>query len=125
MTYTVNITGIERLNSNLGKIDKELFDKVVAEVAKETYNYAKEYAAVDTGELVDSIYHHPISNGWVVGATAKHAVYNEFGSWNIGIGGRISKSGKPCFTPFLRPSAVKALNTAPAKFGVKLRAVWK
>ena len=121
----VRITGIEKLNANLNKINEKLFNSVVQEVAEKTYAYAKQNAAVDTGELEESIYYNQQGNGWIVGATARHAVYNESGSWNIQLGGRTSKSGKVGYTPFLRPAAYKAMAEAPKKFHVRLSAIWK
>jgi len=121
----VRVTGINDLVGNLKKIDKKLFDSVIQDVAEKTYVYAKQNAAEDTGELEDSINYTQQSNGWVVYATAKHAEFNEYGSWNIKKGGRVSKSGKVAYTPFLRPAAHKAIREAPKKFQDKLTAIWR
>jgi len=125
VALNLRISGISKLVSNLNKIrDKQLYDDTVKEVAELTAIYAKERAAVDTGELVDSIDAEPDGDCYVVKATAEHAWFNEFGCYNIPQGGRVSRSGKIGYTPFMRPAAIRAKAEAGGIFAKGLRARW-
>ena len=114
---SVKIFGINRLISNLNQINPELFNDVKKSVVDEAYDYARQYAMVDKGELKDSIY----KTGDTIGATAPHAVWNEWGCYNIPEGTRVNYKGNIGRTPFLRPAAQKAVGNAGKIFGDKLR----
>ena len=64
--------------------------------AAECAGMAQSLAPVETGELRDSIYHRPFSEGGVfgfeIGATAEHALFQEVGTIHHGP------------QPFLRPA---------------------
>ena len=100
---------------NLGQ--EQIWYNIVQQTAEQAYANAKEMVAVDTGALEKSIYYKEKKKSFEIGATAPHAIYNEYGSYNIPDGPRVSKSGKLAHTPFLRPAAYKAMReVAPREF---------
>ena len=90
-----------------------------AEEAREmAENYARGYCPVDTGELLESIYSYPIRNGFRLGANAKHAVFNEFGSITTPIGDPSSPLPAKYVgvRPFLRPALFDVARDYPKVF---------
>lgn len=118
----ITVKGLDRVISGFkGLSDKRIYDETIRDTAINARKYAKQYAAVDTGELEKSIYFRKSGDGYEIGATAPHAIFNEYGSYNIPEGARTSKSGKVCRTPFLRPAVIKATSETKEIFGTKLR----
>ena len=118
----IEIRGLNKVIQGFkGLSDKKIYDETVRDTAQKAKTYAKQYAAVDTGDLEKSIYFRKSGEGYEIGATAPHAIFNEYGSYNIPEGIRTSKSGKVCRTPFLRPAVIKATGETKEIFGTKLR----
>ena len=67
---------------------------------------------VDTGALRSSIFLERERKGFVLGASASYAVFNEYGSISTPLG-KAKYHGQ---RPFLRPSAYKAMRIAPDVF---------
>jgi hypothetical protein len=77
------------------------------QLAKEAKDLCiKKFVPVDTGELRDSLYTEVTKEGFVLGANARHAVFNEYGSLYTPIGGinNPAKAKKKGFRPFIRPT---------------------
>jgi len=98
------------MNSILGKLKKlsvkDAVDNTMEEAARIAKLYAENYAPLATGELKNSIYSHTVPGGFVLGANAKHAVFNEYGSLTTPIGS--VQAPLPAkivgVRPFLRPA---------------------
>ena len=111
--------------------DKDWFPKHVAEAKAEVLQdaelLAKAMCPVDTGELEESI--KADENGLT--ADAPWAVFNEYGCYNIEVGGvenpieSTSASGKACYRPFLRPAIWIAIDSFSEKLFSKLSATSK
>lgn len=85
--------------------------------------YAQGYCPVDTGELIESIYTELLDNGFILGADAKHAVFNEFGSLTTPIGNVTAPvaAKKVGVRPFIRPSIYRVRQEMPKIFGGKMQ----
>ena len=110
------------VKENVGKKLKSMqqlkhYENAKKEVLQDAEQLAKAMCPVDTGELEESIYADDNS----ITADAPWAVFNEYGCYNIEVGtvenpkGAISKSGKPCYRPFLRPALWIAIDSYPEK----------
>jgi len=60
--------------------------------------YSKQFAPVDTGNLMGSLHWRKTDWGWIVGTTVDYASFVEFGT------------RKMAAQPYLRPAAHKAFN---------------
>lgn len=102
---------------------KEIVEKTMEEARMKAEMYAQGYCPVDTGELIESIYTEPISNGFVLGADAKHAVFNEYGSITTPIGDVTAPlpAKKVGVRPFLRPALLRVREEMTDIFNKKLQ----
>lgn len=123
----MQVTGLNEAIANMKKLSNT--DKMVKETMEEARGRCEEYAMgycpKDTGELAESIYSYSIGNGFVIGALAKHAVFNEFGSITTPIGSPQSPiaAKKTGVRPFIRPAIYKVKQEMPEIFGKKLHEV--
>jgi len=101
------------MNSILGKLKKfsmkDAVDDTMEEAARTAKLYAEAFAPWATGELMESIYADVIPGGFILGANARHAVFNEYGSLTTPIG--TVQAPLPAkivgVRPFLRPALYK------------------
>ena len=112
----VTVTGLNETINFLKNIEKKI-PGIVQQTMEQGGNDALQEAIrlcpEDTGELVESIYMNADENGFELGATAKHAVLNEYGCYNIVVPGNAKYKGQ---RPWLRPSIYKVLNDIPGIF---------
>lgn len=111
-------SGLTEFIKKLDKFEEKEWQNILATTAKEAKRLAKEFAVKDTHELEKSIYLRMHQNSFELGATARHAVFNEYGCYNIEAGSPESPIGrKTGFSPFLRPAARIAIQEfAPKEF---------
>ena len=90
--------------------------------AQRAKQYAEEYCPRDTGELVNSIYVEILPDGFILGATAGHAIFNEYGCYNLPCGSPSSPVPAKYigFRPFLRPAIFKVKSEFSEIFGKKV-----
>jgi len=122
----LNITGLVGVQNLFKKLGEEkLYVSTVQDVGKQAKKYALQMVPVDTGMLKKSIYLKSSKMGFELGATAKHAVFNEYGSLTTPIGSVESPMSavKTGFRPFLRPSIYKASREVDQIFGKKLASI--
>lgn len=101
------------MNDIIGKLKKfsmkDAVNNTMEKASQTAKNYAETYSPWATGELRKSIYSYTIPNGFVLGASAKHAVFNEYGSITTPIGS--IQAPLPAkivgVRPFLRPALYK------------------
>ena len=109
---------------NKGNVDKATM-ATMEEARQAAYEYARRYAPKDTGELAESIYANPTDGGkgFSLGADAKHAVFNEYGSITTPIGDVSSPKAakKTGVRPFMRVALVKVRDEFPEVFGKKFQ----
>jgi len=107
--------------SNMEKIMKATMD----DARQRAESYAIGYCPKDTGELAESIYSHLEGEGFVVGASAKHAVFNEYGSITTPIGDVESPiaAKKTGVRPFIRPAIYQVKKEMPEIFGKKMHEI--
>lgn len=81
------------------------------------------YVPFDTGELHDSVFTEVYDDHFIIGASAKHAVFNEYGSYTTPIGAPDSpiEAKKKGYRPFLRPALYQVRREMPDVFGQKLQ----
>jgi hypothetical protein len=112
----VYVTGLNECIQFLKEMEKEI-PGIVKQTMEEGGNAALQEAIrlcpEDTGELVDSIYMEADENGFELGATAKHAVFNEYGCYNIVVPSNAKYKGQ---RPFIRPAIIKVANEIPSRF---------
>lgn len=120
----MQVSGLNETIANMKKLSDT--DKIVSQTMDEARErceaYALGYCPKDTGELAESIYAYSTGNGFVIGALAKHAVFNEFGSITTPIGSPQSPvaAKKTGVRPFLRPAIYHVKQEMPEIFGKKL-----
>jgi HK97 gp10 family phage protein len=112
----IEVTGLKKLTDKLKKAEKsDMFEQTNKEAANLAYERAihNDYGApVDTGELRRSVYVNIIKDGFELGATARHAIFNEYGSIYTPLGpGKMSG-----FRPFIRPAVYHAIQRYPGIF---------
>ena len=123
----MQVTGLNKVIEDMKKLSDT--DKIIGQTMDEARErcegYAIGYCPKDTGELAESIYSYSTGNSFVIGALAKHAVFNEFGSLTTPIGSPQSPiaAKKTGVRPFLRPSIYRVKQEMPEIFGKKLHEV--
>ena len=120
------ITGLQSVINKMKKAEEfiksnDVFD-FTASLAKQ---YAEELCPLDTGELLQSIYIEVLDGGFELGATAGHAIFNEYGCYNLPRGSVSSPVPAKYmgFRPFLRPALYRATKEFPKIFGKKFAQV--
>ena len=121
--YISGLVEVQKICKQLG--EEKIYNDVVKTVGEKAEKYAIQMCPVDTGELQGSIYLDVDKDGFELGASAGHAVFNEYGSITTPIGSISSPKAakKTGFRPFLRPSVYKATRQAPEIFGKKLASI--
>jgi len=81
------------------------------DIVRDTVSLMRRYAAVDTGEMMDSIRYEKLGGGkFKIIIGVPHAIYQEYGTKYMPAGSPespkavVSTSGKPAFRPFARPA---------------------
>jgi phage gpG-like protein len=99
--------GLKSFTDNLKKVDvREIVKNTMRDAEKAAKEYAVGYAPKDTGELAESIYTVPIKDGFIIGASVRYAVFNEYGSIYTPVG-TIDfplPAKKVGVRPFIRPA---------------------
>ena len=116
---TIEMKGMQRLIDRTDpKKLKESIGSTMNEACNLAYDWAVIYCPIDTGELVESMYKNCDETSFEIGANAKHAVFNEFGSIRTPIGSIESpKAAKyKGVRPFIRPAMYKVKNMFPELF---------
>jgi len=121
---SLKVTGLFeaiKIFKNMSIQDKT--DKILEDIVKDTISLIMRYAAVDTGEMMESV--HYIKNGkcdYTICVTAPQAIFNEYGTKYMPIGSAesplsvISKSGKSAYRPFIRPAIWQMSSLYPEYF---------
>ncbi len=112
------------IDSAIKKVKNADLSKIVYEMTEEARvkaeNYAKELCPVVTGNLRNSIFSYTAPGCWqfILGASAKHAVFNEYGSITTPIGTVQAPLHAKItgFRPFLRPAIYKVKEEMPKIF---------
>ena len=86
-------------------------EKMMEDIVKDTVSLMRRYAAVDTGEMMESIrYEKVAAGGFKIIIDVPWAIYQEYGTMYMAVGtvespkSVTSTSGKPAFRPFARPA---------------------
>ena len=123
----MKVSGLNKVVEDMKKLSDtdKIVEKTMDEARVRCETYAIGYCPKDTGELAESIYAYSTGNGFVIGALAKHAVFNEFGSITTPIGSPHSPiaAKKVGVRPFIRPAIYKVKQEMPEIFGKKLHEV--
>jgi len=116
-------SGLNEVVEKLKKVDKNMFNEIMNEARVRAEFYARKYCPVDTGELENSIYSLNTNSGFVLGASARHAIFNEYGSMTTPVGYVTSPlpAKKTGFRPFLRPAIYRVRQEMQELFGGKLQ----
>ena len=113
----IKVTGLVKTRRMFEKIGrKKLYDEITKEIGDIAFQKAKQLCPVDTGELLRSTKIKKTKDGFFLYATAKHAIYNEYGCYNLKFGPAKYKGQRP----FLRPATHFATRFAPQIFGKKI-----
>jgi len=118
----IQITGLNDVQALFKKLgEQELYNSTVESVAEEAHKIALQICPVDTGELRKSIFLSKSRDSFILGATAGHAIINEYGSLTTPIGSVQSpiSAKKYGYRPFLRPAAYRAMQKVDYIFGQK------
>jgi len=123
---TVTTKGLDKVINMFEKLPENLNNSIsetindAAEMAKE---YAETFCPEDTGELHDSIYVTIGEDNFELGATAKHAVFNEYGCYNLNCGSpEAPETAKyKGIRPFIRPSLIEVMRIFPDIFSKKFQ----
>jgi len=86
-------------------------EKMHEDIVRDTVSLMRRYAAVDTGEMMESIHYEKLGGGkFKIIIGVPWAIYQEYGTKYMPAGtpehpkAVISTSGKPAFRPFARPA---------------------
>jgi len=115
---------IEKLQST-NKNFRNIIDSTMDKARHRAKELAEEYVPEDTTILRQSIYTELIDNGFIIGADAPYAVFNEYGSITTPAGdvsAPIAAKYKGQ-RPFLRPALYQLRNEMRQIFGEKLQNV--
>lgn len=124
----LTISGMESIQSKLKQLgEPDLYKDVMHDTGDVAWKWLQLLCPVDKGALKASTYLTKTQNGFEIGATAKHAVYNEYGSISTPIGDINNPlSAKYAgFRPFLRVSAHRALSELNSIFKMRVEKIWK
>ena len=108
---------IIKITKNASK--KTMFSETLKQVAEKAEKYARDYyVPVDNGDLRKSIYLIIREDSFELGATAKHAVFNEYGCYNLETGtiAHPIDAKYKGFRPYIRPSIKRAMDEVPHIF---------
>ena len=122
----IEVRGIEKVMRIFNEIGKgEIFSETIADAGRIAEGHAKSLCPVDTGELLNSIFLEINEHDFILGATAKHAVFNEYGCYNLNCGS--PESPEPAkhsgFRPFLRPAIYQTMQEIPNIFNKRFKRV--
>lgn len=116
---SIEQTGMEDIIGRLKKFSMpKTVNKAMNNARERAEIYAMGYAPKDTGELAESIYSYDTDGGFILGASAKHAVFNEYGSITTPVGSVMSPlpAKKVGIRPFLRPALLHVREEIPKLF---------
>jgi len=117
------ISGLSNLYNIFDSVEKSTDSKELYKEAAETAKqYAEENCPYDTGTLMETIYVEVQDDGFIIGAYAPYAVYNEYGSIYTPAGTVMAP--RPAkysgFRPFLRPAVYRVREEFGETFGRNL-----
>ena len=108
----LRVTGLNaavRFNKKLA--NKSATRRMMEDIIKDTVAMMRRYAAVDSGEMMNSITYEKVGNdNFKIIVDVPHAIYQEYGTKYMEAGTPenpkpvTSTSGKPAFRPFMRPA---------------------
>ena len=108
----LRVTGLIQAMRFTRKVAKGTkLEQMHMDIVRDTVSLMRRYAAVDTGEMMDSIRYVKLGGGkFKIIIGVPWAIYQEYGTKYMPAGTQdspkavISRSGKPAFRPFARPA---------------------
>lgn len=123
---TMEAHGLKRL---INKTDPKKLEASIGatmeQACERAFELAVGYCPKDTGELVESMFKECGKDSFSIGANARHAVFNEFGSIRTPIGDvKSPKAAKFVgVRPFIRPAIYQVKNEFPELFRKKYSSI--
>jgi len=109
---SLTVTGLNqavRFNKKIAK--GSALEKMHEDIVRDTVSLMRRYAAVDTGEMMESIHYEKLGGGkFKIIIDVPWAIYQEFGTKYMSVGtvespkSVVSTSGKSAYRPFARPA---------------------
>jgi len=116
----IELHGYNKMIAMAKKADSKL---ALKGIMKKAGNDAKKlcrdkYVPVDKGDLKKSVFVEIMDDAFILGANARHGVYNEYGSWNLTMGTPRNPvdANKEGYRPFIRPTLIEIRSQYPEIF---------